>query len=86
MKGKTVASPYTRIGPLEIGLLAASGRKEVIVIKNTPIGVLSIGNNLGEPGEILTPGFTYDINRITLITLLKEQGYNSLDFGIVNNM
>ncbi|KAG5345197.1 GEPH protein, partial [Acromyrmex charruanus] len=86
MKGKTVATPYTRIGPLEIGLLAASGRKEVIVIKNTPIGVLSIGNNLGEPGEILTPGFTYDINRITLITLLKEQGYNSLDFGIVNNL
>ncbi|KAG5324640.1 GEPH protein, partial [Acromyrmex heyeri] len=86
MKGKTVATPYTRIGPLEIGLLAASGRKEVIVIKNTPIGVLSIGNNLGEPGEMLTPGFTYDINRITLITLLKEQGYNSLDFGIVNNL
>jgi len=86
MKGKTVATPYTRIGPLEIGLLAASGRKEVIVIKNTPIGVLSIGNNLEEPGEILTPGFVYDINRITLITLLKEQGYNSLDFGIVNNM
>ncbi|XP_018050424.1 PREDICTED: gephyrin-like [Atta colombica] len=86
MKGKTVATPYTRIGPLEIGLLTASGRKEVIVIKNTPIGVLSIGNNLEEPGEMLTPGFVYDINRITLITLLKEQGYDSLDFGIVNNM
>ncbi|XP_018366816.1 PREDICTED: gephyrin-like [Trachymyrmex cornetzi] len=86
MKGKTVATTYTRIGPLQIGLLAASGRKEVLVIKNTPVGVLSIGNNLKEPGEILTPGFVYDINRITLITLLKEQGYNSLDFGIVNNM
>ncbi|XP_018400344.1 PREDICTED: gephyrin-like [Cyphomyrmex costatus] len=86
MKGKTVATPYTRIGPSEIGLLAASGRKEVLVAKNTPIGILSIGNNLEEPGEILLPGFVYDINRITLIALLKEKGFNYLDFGIVNNM
>lgn len=85
MKGKIVATALTRIGPMEIGLLAASGRKEVIVAKNISIGVLSIGNNLEEPGETLKPGFIYDVNRITLISLLKEKDFDPLDFGIVHN-
>ncbi|XP_011869273.1 PREDICTED: gephyrin-like isoform X2 [Vollenhovia emeryi] len=47
-------------------------------------GVLSIGNNLQEPGASSKPGFVYDINRITLISLLKENGFSPLDLGIVN--
>jgi len=74
-----------RIGPMEIGLLAASGCEKVLVTKNISIGVLSIGDNLEEPGETLKPGFVYDVNRITLISLLKEKGFLSLDFGIVAN-
>ncbi|XP_012522781.2 gephyrin [Monomorium pharaonis] len=86
-KGKVLRIPqFTHIGPMEIGLLAASGRKEVQVFKYIPsIGVLSIGNYLKEPGELLTPGFMYDVNRISLTALLKEQGFDSLDFGIVEN-
>ncbi|XP_071563891.1 gephyrin-like [Temnothorax nylanderi] len=80
-----ILKKFTRIGPEEIGVLAASGCKEVIVVKQLSIGVLSIGDNLQEPGESLQPGFTYDINRITLISLLKHNGYSSLDFGIVND-
>jgi len=80
-----VAFPFTRIGPMEIGLLAASGYEKVQVTKNISVGVLSIGNNLEEPGETLKPGFVYDVNRITLISLLKEKGFLSLDFGIVAN-
>jgi len=85
IKGKSVAFPFKRIGPMEIGLLAASGCEKVQVIKNISIGVLSIGNNLEEPGETLKPGFVYDVNRITLISLLKEKGFLPLDFGIVAN-
>jgi len=70
---------------MEIGLLAASGYEKVQVTKNISVGVLSIGNNLEEPGETLKPGFVYDVNRITLISLLKEKGFLSLDFGIVAN-
>ncbi|TGZ37795.1 Gephyrin, partial [Temnothorax longispinosus] len=84
-KKDIILKKFTRIGPEEIGVLAASGCKEVIVAKRLSIGVLSIGDNLQEPGEPLQPGFTYDINRITLISLLKHNGYSSLDFGIVND-
>lgn len=68
-----------------MGLLALCGRKEILVAKQLSIGVLSIGDNLKEPGESLTPGFIYDINRITLISLLKHHGYSSLDLGIASN-
>ncbi|XP_071563766.1 gephyrin-like [Temnothorax nylanderi] len=85
MKGTVVATQNARIGPMEIALLAASGRKDVLVTKRIPIGVLSIGSNLEESGEPLKPGFVYDVNRITLISLLKEKGFYSLDFGIVDN-
>lgn len=86
-KGKDLGiSSHTRIGPTEIALLAAAGYKEVTVFKNTlNIGVLSIGDHLKDPTEPLVPGFMCDVNRITLISLLKEQGFHALDFGIVNN-
>ncbi|XP_071644335.1 gephyrin-like isoform X3 [Temnothorax longispinosus] len=86
MKGTVVAIQNARIGPKEIALLAASGRKDVRVTKRISTGVLSIGSNLEEPGEEpLKPGFVYDVNRITLISLLKEKEFYSLDFGIVDN-
>lgn len=75
---------YTRIGPSEIGLLASCGWKEVTVIKLPPIGILSIGNKLEELDKTLRPEHVYDGNRVTLITLLKQEGFNALDFGIVD--
>lgn len=67
---------------MEIGLLAACGAKEVTVTKLPSIGVLSTGTELQDIGEPLKPGCVYDSNRITLITLLRENGFIALDFGI----
>ncbi|XP_018337517.1 PREDICTED: gephyrin-like [Trachymyrmex septentrionalis] len=85
MKGKLILKQYTRIGPEEMGVLAASGYKEVVVAQQLSIGVLSIGNNLEEPGKPLNPGYIYDISRIIIISLLKDNHFSSSDFGIVNN-
>ncbi|XP_072750094.1 gephyrin [Anoplolepis gracilipes] len=81
-KGSLVLNSYTSIGPAEIGLLAACGCKQVTVIKLPSVGILSTGDELQEAGEFLRPGHVYDSNRITLITLLKENGFNPLDLGI----
>jgi len=58
----------------------------VQVIAVPSVGLLSIGNELMELGNFrtssLTPGHTYDSNRITLISLLKENGFDPVDFGI----
>ncbi|XP_014485463.1 PREDICTED: gephyrin [Dinoponera quadriceps] len=81
-KESLVLNAYTNIGPTEIGLLAACGVKEVTVTKLPSIGVLSTGNELQEIGQRLEPACVYDSNRITLITLLKENDFTALDFGI----
>lgn len=75
---------FTRIGPSELGLLVASGHKKVYVTERVIVGVLSIGNFLEEPGNSLRDGYVYDSNRISVIALLKENGFDSiLDCGIV---
>lgn len=68
----------TYISPLEVGLLAASGRKEVTVVKRTSIGMLSIGDNLEEPGKPLKSGFVHNINRINFTA--KKQGFPFFGF------
>lgn len=70
---------------MEMGLLAACGANEVIVAKVPSIGILSTGNELQEVGEPLKPGYVYDSNRITLITLLQKSGFKPLDFGIAKD-
>ncbi|EFN68596.1 Gephyrin [Camponotus floridanus] len=81
-KGSLVLKSHTSISSIEMGLLAACGCKQVTVNKLPSVGVLSTGDELQEAGEFLKPGHVYDSNRITLITLLKENGYYPLDFGI----
>ncbi|KAL6432540.1 hypothetical protein ACFW04_006837 [Cataglyphis niger] len=83
--GQKVLKKYTRIGLAEIECLISCGINEIIVIKHQSIGILSVGNELGDPGEILRPKHNYDGNRLTLITLLKQEGFDALDLGIVND-
>jgi len=80
--GKLILTPYTSIGPVEIGILAATGCKEIRIMKLPSVGVLSTGDELQEAGEPLKLGHVYDSNRITLISLLRENGFKPLDFGI----
>lgn len=84
-KGEYILDKYTRIGLTEIGILTYCGVSKVIVIKQKLIGVLSIGDELEEPGEILTLKHDYDSSRLILMTLLKQQDFDSLDFGIAND-
>lgn len=82
--GKKILGKHTYIGLAEIGLLASSGIDEVEVIQSQTVGILSIENEIGkgESEEILK--HIYDGNRLTLITLLKQKDFDTLDFGIID--
>ncbi|RLU19094.1 hypothetical protein DMN91_009452 [Ooceraea biroi] len=81
--GSEILSQYRYIGPVEMGLLAACGCKDVKVFMLPSVGVLSTGDELQEAdGQLLKPGRVFDSNRITLISLLRENGFKSIDFGI----
>ncbi|KAF7992902.1 hypothetical protein HCN44_005683 [Aphidius gifuensis] len=81
-KGTCVLKKYTKITAVELGILAACGCTSVNVTKLPKIGVLSTGNELQQAGEPQKPGHVYDSNKITLMMLLKEHGYEAKDIGI----
>ncbi|XP_074112128.1 molybdenum cofactor synthesis protein cinnamon [Cotesia typhae] len=84
-KDELVLSKFTKIGAAELGILASCGYSKVQVTKVPVIGILSTGNELQTAGEILKPGHVYDSNKITLVMLLKEYGYDSIDLGIARD-
>lgn len=81
--GDCVLREGTRLGPAQLGVLASVGVAEVAVYRRPRVAVLSTGNELTEPGDALRPGHIYDSNRHTLSAMLREQGVEVLDLGVV---
>ncbi|KAF3420407.1 hypothetical protein E2986_00779 [Frieseomelitta varia] len=81
-KGELILKSGTKLGAIELGLAAACGYKKLFVTDLPKIGVLSTGDELQCPGTALMPGHIYDSNKITLLSILKENGFDPLDMGI----
>ena len=60
--GETVLRRRQLITSRELGVLAAIGRTHVDVIRKPRIAIISTGNEIVPPGEVLTPGKVYDSN------------------------
>ena len=71
----TVALPAgTRLGALQLGLLAALGIPAVPVRAPFRVLLLSTGDEVVEPGEALAPGQIHDANSTLLAVSLREAG------------
>ncbi|XP_071862416.1 molybdenum cofactor synthesis protein cinnamon [Bombus fervidus] len=81
-KGELILKSGTKLGAIELGLAAACGYRKMLVTNLPKIGILSTGDELQCPGTTLMPGHIYDSNKITLLTMLKENGFDPLDMGI----
>ena len=64
----------TRLGPMQIALLAASGRGHAEVYPRPRVVVLSTGDELSEPGHALAPGKIWDSNSFMLAAAAREAG------------
>jgi gephyrin len=73
-RGALVLRSGTILGPAEIGLLASLGVTPVPVGRRPRVSVLSTGDELVEPGELLKPGQIRDSNRFSLLTALASAG------------
>lgn len=87
--GSTILSRGEQISGVggEIGLLAAVGVSEAQVYRRPVVGVLSTGDeivNHDRPGA-LRLGEVRDTNRITLISAVREWGYEVIDLGIAKD-
>jgi len=81
--GDCVLAPGTRLGPVQLGLLASLGVAEVSVLRRLRIAVLATGDELARPGQELPPGGIYESNSIVISAMLRRLGYEVRDFGIV---
>lgn len=75
----------TRLGPAELGLLAALGFTSVPVVPAPRVGLLSTGSELRDPGRPLAPGTVYDANRFALAAELEAAGCAVSFLGIAGD-
>jgi len=64
----------TRLGPAQLGLLAALGIAAVPVLAPVRVALLSTGDEVVEPGQELAPGQIHDANTTLLAASLAEAG------------
>ena len=83
--GEVVLRKGTRLGPTQIGLLAAVGRDRVICRPKPRVVVISTGSELVEPGVHAGPGQIHESNSYVLTTAIREAGGLAYRVGIVSD-
>ncbi len=73
-KGQQVLQAGTVLNASRLGALAALGLTGIDVFAKPCVAILSTGNEIIDPGEPLAPGQIYDINRMTLATVVADNG------------
>jgi molybdopterin molybdotransferase len=64
----------TRLGPAQIGVLAAAGHGAIVARRRPRAAVISTGNELSEPGTPLIPGQIWDSNSYMLAAAARQAG------------
>jgi molybdopterin molybdotransferase len=72
--GDEVVPAGTRLGPAQLGGLAAAGVTELVCGAVPRAAVLATGTELRRPGEQLGPGEVYEANGLILETQLRSAG------------
>lgn len=73
-RGETVLFSGTRLTSRETGLLAAIGRDEVLVYRRPEVAIISTGDEIVQPGEVMRPGLVFDSNGRILADAVREIG------------
>jgi molybdopterin molybdotransferase len=72
--GDVVVSQGSRLGPAQIGALAAAGLVEVSAACRPRVVVLATGTELRRPGDPLRPGEVYEANGVLLASAFASAG------------
>ena len=83
--GDRLLSPGLVMGGAELAVLAAAQILSVPVFRRVRVGVLSTGNELIQPHEILRPGQIVDSNQVALMALLQQSGVEAVALGQVQD-
>ncbi len=83
--GGQLLPPGITINPAEIAVLAAAQCREVTVYRRPRVAILSTGNELVAPDELLHPGQIVDSNQYALAALVAQIGSEPVPMGIVRD-
>jgi molybdenum cofactor synthesis domain-containing protein len=83
--GDVIASAGTVLTPAHLGVLANQGAIDVQVHPRPRVGVLSTGDELFSGSGPLPAGKIRDANRHTLLALVRREGWDGVDLGIVGD-
>jgi putative molybdopterin biosynthesis protein len=85
LAGDVLLTRGTVLGPVELALLASSGIARVRVYRRVRVGIVSIGDELVEPGRGLELGKVFDTNSYYLYSSVRELGAEPVLYGIVGD-
>lgn len=74
-----------RLSATDLSLLASAGIAEVSVFPRLRVGVLSTGDEIKEPGEEALDWQIYDANRLMLLAMIRDLGFDAVDLGLVED-
>jgi molybdopterin molybdotransferase len=84
-RGDTIVAAGRRLGPPDIGALAACGFADVLAVPRARVGVVSTGDELVRPPATLQDGQIYDSNAFVLAACIREAGAEPVDAGPVKD-
>jgi molybdopterin molybdotransferase len=84
-KGELVLKKGRRLLPQDMGVLVTLGFADVTVYRTPRVALLSTGDELCPPGELLAPGQIYDTNSIFLAALVERAACEVVRLGIAKD-
>jgi molybdopterin molybdotransferase len=83
--GDVLLPAGTRLGPAQIGVLAAAGHGSVLARRRPRAAVISTGNELSDPGSPLVPGLIWDSNSYMLASAARHAGCDVIRQTVVRD-
>ncbi len=84
-KGTKIFSKGHFLRPQDLGLISGVGIGEINVFRRPRIALISSGDEIVPAGQPLKPGQIYDINSISIQTLLTSFGAEVFDLGVAHD-
>ena len=84
-RGETVYRRGDLLTSRETGVLAAIGAAEVEVVGRPQVGIISTGDEIIAPTDVLAPGLVYDSNARVLADAVRELGGTPVELGNVRD-
>lgn len=82
-KGASALGAGRRLTPEDIGLAAALGQDRLSVRRQIRAAIFSAGDEIVQPGAAAPEAGVYDANRFMLAALLRRQGVDVTDLGVL---